>query len=189
MKTTTKKIKKGQIFLTDYASYNQGTQFEFGGWVNLDKFNTVEELTDYIKDHFKKADESSPLGDGSKREETMITDFEGFPKFFYSECMNFGPLFEYFEKAEESSHHIEVVNAYANLDHSRLNDLEDFFESLEEFYFGEFSSDVDFAMEIHEETKSKDETRWPYTCIDWKRAAYELMFDYSESEGHYFRNY
>lgn len=30
--------------------------------------------------------------------------------------------------------------------------------------------------------------RWPQTCIDWEQAAKELRYDYSEDNGHYFRN-
>ena len=33
-----------KIFLTDYASYNNGTQFEFGHWVELNDFNDEDEL-------------------------------------------------------------------------------------------------------------------------------------------------
>jgi hypothetical protein len=29
---------------------------------------------------------------------------------------------------------------------------------------------------------------WPYTCIDWEKAGQELMYDYFEVDGHYFRN-
>lgn len=29
---------------------------------------------------------------------------------------------------------------------------------------------------------------WPNTCIDWEQAARELMCDYSESNGYYFRS-
>ncbi len=83
---------KSAIFLTDYASYNNGSQFEFGHWVNLDKFSDEVELGDYISEHFKKCDLESPLDDfGSIREETMITDFEGFPDELYCES---GSTFE-----------------------------------------------------------------------------------------------
>lgn len=88
-----------KIFLTDYASYNNGTQFEFGHWVDLSDFNDAEELNEYISNHFKECDEKSPLDEyGSKREETMITDFEGFPDEFYSESgCNFEKIFKYIE--------------------------------------------------------------------------------------------
>lgn len=83
-----------RIFLTDYASYNNGTQFEFGHWVDLDQFSDADELGEYIREHFEEADKKSPLGYGSIREETMITDYEGFPEDFYSESsMNFDDLY------------------------------------------------------------------------------------------------
>lgn len=87
-----------KIFLTDYASYNNGSQFEFGHWVDLNDFDRAEELSDYIQQHFKECDETSPLD--SPREEIMITDYEGFPKSLYSECMNFETLFKLFDYCE-----------------------------------------------------------------------------------------
>lgn len=75
-----------KIFLTDYASYTNGTQFEFGHWVDLDQFSDVEELQEYINNHFKECDKTTPLD--SPREEIMITDYEGFPNTLYSESFN-----------------------------------------------------------------------------------------------------
>lgn len=87
---------EAKIFLTDYASYNNGTQFEFGHWVDLTDFADVDEFNEYVREHFEEADKKSPLGLGCKREEIMITDFEGFPRELYSESgMDFGQLFEY----------------------------------------------------------------------------------------------
>jgi antirestriction protein len=92
--TTTQTSAK--IFLTDYASYNNGTQFEFGHWVDLSDFSDADELNDYITNHFQECDEKSPLDEyGSTREEIMITDFEGFPSSFYSESMSFEDLYTY----------------------------------------------------------------------------------------------
>jgi hypothetical protein len=94
MNTQTQTTTEARIFLTDYASYNNGTQFEFGHWVNLDEFSSADELGEYIENHFKECDEKNYLG--SPREEVMITDFEGFPRELYSESsMNFEDLFEY----------------------------------------------------------------------------------------------
>lgn len=88
------------IFLTDYASYNNGTQFQFGHWVDLTDFNDADELGEYIIQHFKEADEKSPLY-GSAREETMITDYENFPSEFYSESgMNYEMLYEWIDMDE-----------------------------------------------------------------------------------------
>ena len=99
-----------RIFLTDYASYNNGTQFQFGHWVDLSDFNDAEELSDYIQQHFKDADEASPLDDyGSTREEIMITDYEGFPEALYSECMNFETLYTFMNLEEDDKVKVAFV--------------------------------------------------------------------------------
>ena len=181
---------EAKIFLTDYGSYNDGTQFEFGHWVSLDKFADADQLNAYIAKHFKNADKKSPLGFGSIREEIMITDFEGFPAAFYDECMDFEPLFEYFERASSCGYDLEIVEAFTKLGNYKVEDVNGFFDALEESYSGEFSNDEDFAYDMADQCGQLEEkTSWPYTCIDWKQAARELMFDYYEQDGHYFRAY
>jgi antirestriction protein len=60
----------------------------------------------------------------------------------------------------------------------------------EESYQGSFSSDEDFARDMAENTCDVNfrNLSWPMYCIDWEYAAKELMMDYSEAEGYYFRN-
>lgn len=58
-----------------------------------------------------------------------------------------------------------------------------------EAYVGEYSSDEEFAESLAEEMGLIDNNvSWPFTCIDWEFAAKELMYDYAESNGYYFRN-
>lgn len=62
------------------------------------------------------------------------------------------------------------------------------FESIEEAYEGKFSSDEDFAWEYVNNTC--DMSGIPSViCIDWERTARDLLMDYSDSDGHYFRSY
>ena len=62
-------------------------------------------------------------------------------------------------------------------------------DDIEEAYAGQWSSDVDFAQNMAEDTGAIDKNAsWPNTCIDWEWAAKELMYDYSEESGYYFRN-
>ena len=62
-------------------------------------------------------------------------------------------------------------------------------EDIAEAYQGHYHSDEAFTQDLAEQLGSiKDDLSWPYTCIDWERAAHELMMDYSEANGHYFRN-
>jgi antirestriction protein len=61
-------------------------------------------------------------------------------------------------------------------------------DNIDEAYSGSFGSDEDFAEDMAEQLGCIDKNlSWPYTCIDWGRASRDLMMDYSEHNGHYFR--
>ena len=77
----------------------------------------------------------------------------------------------------------DAVRAYATLVGA------DFLESFQEAYQGEFNSDEDFARSIAADLGAIDKNAsWPNNCIDWEKAAKELMYDYAEEGGYYFRN-
>jgi hypothetical protein len=140
-----------KIFLTDYASYNNGSQFEFGHWVELSDFSDAEELNDYIINHFEECDKESPLD--SPREETMITDYEGFPEDFYSESgCDFEKIFKYIELDFENLSDIEKISLWNEYCQEQqyeeiFNFDDDFFEMffdgknpMEVFRLGTFST-------------------------------------------------
>lgn len=61
--------------------------------------------------------------------------------------------------------------------------------NIAEAYSGEADSDADFAENFADELGYLDRSAsWPYSCIDWELAARELMWDYTEANGFYFRN-
>jgi hypothetical protein len=94
------KQSEPRLFVTDYASYNEGTQFEFGHWVDLSDFSDANDFMQYLSNHFKECDEKRPLACGSPREEYMFTDYEGFPRQLYSESVggkDMERLFEWIE--------------------------------------------------------------------------------------------
>ena len=94
--------------------------------------------------------------------------------------MNTPRIWEYVEAVGSSYLDSEVFKAAMDLD-IPLN-------MIEELYQGEYSSDSEFAQEFAEDTGLLDANiNWPFTCIDWEYAARELMFDYAESDNHYFR--
>jgi len=101
-----------KLFLTDYGSYNEGTQFEFGHWMDLDGYSSYEEVKEYIDKHFKECDLKRPLECGTPRESVMFTGYEDMPKEFYSETMNeeeFECLFFYLELDENDKSSFEYV--------------------------------------------------------------------------------
>lgn len=78
----------------------------------------------------------------------------------------------------------EAIDAYIK------NYGEGYLDNFEEAYTGKYDSDADFAQDMHEQISEPLEgaDRWPYNCIDWDYAARELMYDYLELDGYYFRN-
>lgn len=60
---------------------------------------------------------------------------------------------------------------------------------VQEAYSGEFKSNEEFAQDMADQVGSSDDnTSWPNGYIDWERAASDLMMDYCEDNGYYFRN-
>ena len=170
-----------RIFVTDYASYNNGTQFEFGHWVDLDDFSDAEELEDYIKNHFEECDRKSPLGFGSIREELMITDFEGFPRNLYAESnMDFEALYDYLALNEEQQCKVAFLiednqtfeyamehyeDVYISEDHGRRTHLELFSERYPE---ADAADDKCEYLEINYDRFIKEEfTEFSFNGIDY----------------------
>ena len=177
---------ENSIFITDYASYNQGTQFEFGHWLDLSIFTDVSDFFDYVTTHFKESDEKNPLMCGGVREELMITDFENVPFALQSECMGVTE--------------IENLIDYVNLENKEsFNIALEFFGDVEQaksehenlFYYEhsyEYSTYIDMyhdyrgceVMELYESIEDD------FIEIDYKRFI-DRMFTVVETEnGKYF---
>ena len=59
-------------------------------------------------------------------------------------------------------------------------------DTIEEAYQGQHDSDKAFAQDMADQLGETPDS-WPCGCIDWEWAARELMMDYSEQDGYYFR--
>ena len=79
----------------------------------------------------------------------------------------------------------EAVEIYKKIMGSPAPDLSTFMED----YAGEWASHAEFAQNMAESIGALDGApdSWPFTCIDWKKAGGELLHDYHERDGHYFR--
>jgi antirestriction protein len=87
---------------------------------------------------------------------------------------------EYVKYAENSSYDEEVFEAAESLGIPP--------DMVEELYEGEHASDADFAQALAGDMGLLPaDTTWPTYFIDWEAAACDLMMDYDESDGHYFR--
>jgi len=115
-------------------------------------------------------------------EEWIVCDSEDVPKRYVGEYDLDPEFFEYSQFLKEHSW----------LDKDAVNaglDAEVSLDNIEEAYSGQFDSDEAFAENLAEEIGAIDSNAtWPNTCINWEQAARELMYDYTESNGYYFRN-
>lgn len=53
---------------------------------------------------------------------------------------------------------------------------------------GEYLDDETFVQSLLEERGDIPENLLSYICIDWENTARNLMYDYFESNGHYFKS-
>jgi antirestriction protein len=88
------------------------------------------------------------------------------------------------EFTEENGLDEEINQAYINNVGAEYAKAED----VEEAYQGQYSSDEDFVMQLLDELGSIPQDLPSYIHIDWEATADEVMMDYFEMDGYYFRN-
>lgn len=137
-----------RLFVTDYASYNDGSQFEFGKWWNLEDFADASDFLEAVSEYFEECDENRPLPGGTPREELMFTDFEGFPRDLYGESMSEEEIqkiydYNYIEWPETDEDWVSLHNEYC----SDLNYSDDeIYHNDEEFLNTFFSGRINEAV-------------------------------------------
>ena len=106
-----------------------------------------------------------------------ITDFSYTP----DDYANDKDVWEFAEAFATCEQEIEVIEAALQCG-VNLSDID-------EAYQGQYKDDEDFAQEMAESLGAIDKNAsWPMNCIDWEYAAKELMYDYSDYNGYYFRS-
>lgn len=168
-----------KIYVGTYGKYNNGSIK--GEWLDLSDYSNMDELQTAMAELHN--DEADP--------EYMFQDYEcpDLLKSYIGESFIKDTIFEAIEAIEASHLDFEVLEAFAKVGSYSTDDITAFIEACEKSYNGEYDSDEDFAQELAEELGYMDaKVSWPYDCIDWSRAARELMYDYNSSNGHYFRS-
>lgn len=156
----------------ELSNYNAGTlvtkTFDLAGV-------TYEEHLEAIGDWLRGLTDAT----GQLCEEWIVCDYEDVPSKYVG---TYSISKEYFVFQEfVSRSHLDEAAIRAGVE------LGIPLESIEEAYAGEYRNDVDFAQDMAESTESvQPDAVWPHTCIDWEHAARELMYDYTEDNGHYF---
>lgn len=178
-----------KVFLTDYNSYNSGTQFEFGHWVELDQFSDENDFFEYVRNHFEEADKKSPIGgDPSEiREEIMLTDYEGFPSTFYCESAgSMEDLFSYLNLDDDDKIKMEYSTGHLG------NDFKTALDTLEDLYLHEEYTDLkydlfdEFFPEVEEQSGKCD-----FLSIDYDQflQVYFNEFEAENGKTYFFPSY
>jgi antirestriction protein len=156
-----------KIYVGTYAKYNNGSIA--GAWLTLSDYSGAEQFIDACKELHK--DEIDP--------ELMFQDFDDIHKNYCYECIDMQEVYYYINAC--LSDNKDVIDAGL--------DCEIPLDSIIDAYQGEYDSDIAFAQQCAEECGAiTHNEKWPLNCIDWESAAYDLMFDFTQSNGHYFSN-
>jgi antirestriction protein len=156
------------VYVGTYAKYNSGSIN--GAWVRLDEFQDYDEFLEYCAELHK--DENDP--------EFMFQDFENFPEQYYSESGIDAELWEFLALDDDDRAMFEAYQE-AGLSGS--------IDDAREAYSGQFNNDIDFTMELLESCGDIPRDMPSYIHIDWESTARDIMYDYSEANGYYFRNF
>jgi antirestriction protein len=147
-----------------------------GRWIDLDQVGAWEDIQLQLSELFPS----------SSFDEVLCADVEGLASHFYaSNCDSFDldGWLEFLEEKQTTHLEDEVISAY--FDNCGVVSV----DTVEEAYQGEYNSDEDFAQQLADDIgllSGMDESLQCY--FDWESWTRDLMFDYFESNGHYFRN-
>ena len=161
---------KPSVYVGTYAKYNSGSIQ--GAWLDLTKYSDNDEFIAACK--LLHNDELDP--------EFMIQDFEGFPKMYYSESGLNDELFDFLALDDDDK---KMLAAFIEC----FGDESLTIDQARDAFFGEFSSDLDFAYDYIESTcylSGCPDSIQNY--FDYDKFARDLMFDFTESNGFYFSN-
>ena len=157
-----------KIYVGTYAKYNNGSIA--GEWLTLSDYADEDEFLEACA--ALHSDEEDP--------EFMFQDIDGEHFGMISESSIDDDLWELINTLDDDE--AEIYAAYRKNFNGSWNECED-------AYSGKYDSDEAFAEDMAEQCGDLERSpNWPYTCIDWTWAARELMYDYIEENGHYFRN-
>ncbi|WP_079243270.1 antirestriction protein ArdA [Chryseobacterium indologenes] len=169
-------LDTASIYVGTYKKYNESSLF--GRWLNLSDYSDYDELLEAMKELHQ--DEHDP--------EFMLQDYENCSLFeklgLIEESYLSNEIFEIAEQINYSGYDLEIFEAY--LDCIGKMDFQSIYNGVINYYMGEFSDDETFAQYILEE--NIPESLPNYIYIDWEATAKSLMYDYFESNGHYFKS-
>lgn len=146
----------------------------FTAWIPIDDSCFT---SDDIKDTFLEFAENNSIEDYESIDRNDIQiDYSDLPDFLSPDNLE-----DFIENYPNSSYDdMDIWKAAYNCDVE--------FRNIDEAYSGQFNSDQEFAQELCEQLGEIPKDLPSYIHIDWESTAKELMYDYCESNGYYFRN-
>ena len=163
------------IYCGTYAKYNNSSIY--GKWLNLSDYSDYDELLEAMRELHK--DEHDP--------EFMFQDYEHCELFeklgLIHESFLSPEIYEIAEQINDLGYDLEVFEAC--LDNLGKMDFPSLHEYVNNFYCGEYANDIDFVQELYENDIPFNLPH--FVVIDWEMTAKNIMYDYFESNGHYFR--
>lgn len=164
----------------------QGCVYDFQ--LDLEETHTLEDALEQLQNHFDSAvhDGTIVLQDPEDIDYIDITedmvefDFSELPQFLIGDWDIWKAISEFAEHYYSSHHDVDVFDA--------AQDCGIPFSDIDECYQGEYDSDEDFVQNLCEDCGDIPRDLPSYIHIDWGSTARDVMYDYEESNGHYFRN-
>jgi len=171
-------IMDAKVYVGTYKKYNEGSLA--GAWLELSDYNNVEEFFDACRE--LHSDEKDP--------EFMFQDFENIPGDLIGESHIDGKIWDFMRIIDERGIDCEALGAYFDLglDNGK-EDADEIIDDFEERYTGHFDSLYDFGYYWYECGVLCDIPESVINYFDFERYGRDVSFDYSESDGYYFRNY
>ena len=169
-------LQNACIYVGSYYKYNNSSLY--GKWLNLSDYSDYDELLEAMRELHKDEHDC----------EFMYQDYEGCELFeklgLIGESFLSPEIYEIAEQINESGHDSEVFEAV--LDNFLDMDFQSAYEYVNNFYYGWFNSDIDFVHWLYEDDIPFNLPS--FVCIDWESTARNIMYDYFESNGHYFKS-
>lgn len=169
-------IRSAAIYVGTYAKYNNASLD--GAWMSLLDYSSKEEFIDDCCLVHK--DEDDP--------ELMFQDWENIPNCLISESYISEKFWELIDELDRTYLEEDVVMDYIELRGYNLEkeDITSIISSCEENYCGDYSSEMDFAVEIADELLPSD-SEMLRRYFDYEAFCRDLMYDYDYYNGHVFR--
>lgn len=169
-------LQNACIYVGSYYKYNNSSLY--GKWLNLGDYSDFEELKQVMYE--LHSDESDP--------EFMLQDYEGCELFeklgLIGESFLSPEIYEIAEQINESEYDSEIFEAC--IDCLGKMDFQSLYEYVNNFYYGKYANDIEFVEYLYENDIPFNLPG--YVCIDWEATVRNIMYDYFESNGHYFRS-